>query len=943
MVNNQNESDPNEAREVKTSSRGWKLVLLLSSLAALGLMAAAAITENVGFDWRSHQREYRDAVIARSTGKMAETAAKMDISLKQIVIPKLDRLDRCIVCHAGIDDPNMAEAAQPLRAHSGTWLKSHPSEKFGCTVCHDGQGRALKKEDAHGQMKHWLQPRTIGDQIYTACARCHYENDLYGTETLQFARGVTASPITKEGLAATLPGSESITRGKKLILSLGCLGCHKHRNRGGSLGPDITLIGDKLPHDFDFSHIEGERTVRQWLIEHFKRPGEVSPDTLMPASEIDDGQIEDLANYMLSLRAKSVPPSYMPAHPVGQTPASGKTLYAVFCSACHGQDGQGSTVRDPLLAEAADPPLDLMVPSLHNQDTLAVASDHYLRSIITNGRDGTTMLAWGTAEGIGLLPDEVDRVVDYIRSWQSGEVTESMAAAAKGDAEVGTFTFWRNCSACHGMLGQGGIGTSLNSPGFLAAASDEFLAATIIEGRENTAMPSWRELDEQQVSDLIAYIRRWQKTKNQKNLSLSLVDKPDSFRVSKKIGKILYNANCALCHGGDGTGDLGISISSPEFLTLVDDRYLYETLARGRPGTGMPAWRHLSDEDMASLIKYLRSWQRQPSVKLASSRVQGDPWSGSTLFFDNCSKCHGEAAEGGVGPQLNNPVFLELVTDAMLTRWIANGKVSTGMIGFAKAEQGVNELTPRQIGDIVSYLRTLEGKERVSVKRSPHGVPQLGKIWFTESCSQCHGEAGEGSSGPALSNRAFLKNASDGFLMATMAMGRDGTEMRPVKKSPQSILDLTGDQINDIVAYLRSLEYERPAGDTPHRFVIPWDLGRGRVLYLANCSGCHGVNGKAEIVDTKLSAWAPELNNEGFLAAATDGFLQATIVLGRTGTAMRAFGKGHNGLVDLTMDEIDDLVAYIRHWSTLAPSPMTLPALRSIAESEETGEAQVGN
>ena len=104
----------------------------------------------------------------------------------------------------------------------------------------------------------------------------------------------------------------------------------------------------------------------------------------------------------------------------------------------------------------------------------------------------------------------------------------------------------------------------------------------------------------------------------------------------------------------------------------------------------------------------------------------------------------------------------------------------------------------------------------------------------------------------------------------------------------------------------------------------------GRAIFSTNCSGCHGLNGRAELVEPKLSAWAPELNNEGFLAAATDGFLQATIVVGRTGTAMRPFGTGFNGLVDLTMDEIDDLVAYIRRWSSLAPAPTTLPAERSI-------------
>jgi cytochrome c553 len=162
--------------------------------------------------------------------------------------------------------------------------------------------------------------------------------------------------------------------------------------------------------------------------------------------------------------------------------------------------------------------------------------------------------------------------------------------------------------------------------------------------------------------------------------------------------------------------------------------------------------------------------------------------------------------------------------------------------------------------------------------------------------------------------------------MATMALGRDGTEMRPVKKSPQSILSLSSDQVNDLVAYLRSWELLSSPMEIPHNFVIPWDLRNGKELYVSNCSGCHGLNGKAELVEPGLSAWAPALNNEGFLSAATDGFIQATVIRGRMGTAMQAFGQGSQGLVDLSKEDIDDMVAYIRRWSHQAVSPMTIPA-----------------
>jgi mono/diheme cytochrome c family protein len=572
-----------------------------------------------------------------------------------------------------------------------------------------------------------------------------------------------------------------------------------------------------------------------------------------------------------------------------------------------------------------------MVPSLNHPDTLAVASDAYLRSIVAFGRENTNMLGWGlTADG-GLRDEEIDGIVDYIRSWTRPGPDLGAVSASRGNSRHGRAIFQQNCAACHGQRGEGGIGVSLNSPTFLGVASDRFLATTIAEGRPDTAMPGWRQFDTQQVSDLLAYLRTWQPRQNDLQTVLGLTsstpDERRAARVSADVGETLYKANCVTCHGPDGEGDLGPSLSTQEFLTVISDEYLYETLASGRPGTGMPAWRHLSSEDVASLILFIRTWQSHTARTLPTTPVVGDWDTGRFLFEGTCAGCHGNDAEGGVGPQLSNPVFLRTASDAMLRRWIAYGKTGTPMRAFLKGGQGTVELLPRQIDDLVAYLRSLERDRRVSIAKRPSGRPELGRLWYAVSCASCHGERGEGASGPALANRRFLGAASDGFLMATMAMGRDGTEMRPVKKSAQSILSLTSDQVNDVVAYLRSWEYNPPQQGVVHRYVVPWDLARGRILYESHCAGCHGIDGKGEIEEPgQLSAWAPNLNNKGFLAAATDGFLQATIVRGRSGTAMRPFGHGAQGLVDLTSDDIDDLVAYIRRWSAEPGLPITIPA-----------------
>ena len=614
------------------------------------------------------------------------------------------------------------------------------------------------------------------------------------------------------------------------------------------LGPDITYIGDKGPHDFDFSHIEGKHTVGQWLFEHFKRPDAVSPDTLMPDMHLNDQEALDLTRYMMSLHRKTMPASHAPV-PLrhARVPADGPRLYGMFCSACHGEYGEGSTVRDPIRAVVVDVPAELMVPSLNHPDTLAVASDDYIRHVIDHGRPGTSMIAWGESAGGGLLAGELDRLVAHLRSRQRPGADRDAIRAARGEPQVGQSLYGMNCAACHGDRGEGGIGPSLNAPSFLGIASDAFFAETIVNGRPNTAMPTWRELDSRQVSDLISYIRSWQPRRND----------PDA---------VLAN------------------------------------------------------------------------LETAKTRA------GGFLYAGICAGCHGAFTEGGVGTQLNNPVFLRSASDRMLREWITYGKLGTPMRGFRKGGQGMVELQDRQIDDLVAYLRSLERSPRVSVMRSPHGRPERGRDWYEVACASCHGPQGEGASGPALANPAFLQAASDEFLMATLALGRDGTEMRPVKKGPQSILSLTSDQVNDLVAFLRAWETDPPPEAIAHRFVIPWDLVRGERLYTSHCSGCHGVRGKAEIKDEKLSAWAPVLNNEGFLSAATDGFLQATIARGRAGTAMRPFGRGAQGLVDLSMEDIDDIVAYIRRWSTETSSPMTIPAELTVGTGSGTegGEGPQG-
>jgi cytochrome c oxidase cbb3-type subunit 3 len=102
-------------------------------------------------------------------------------------------------------------------------------------------------------------------------------------------------------------------------------------------------------------------------------------------------------------------------------------------------------------------------------------------------------------------------------------------APVTGDAARGSALYAEHCSACHGEDLQGGIGTgrtfsrernhrvmapALANPGFLAAASDQFIKRVILHGRQGTAMLSFRErgLSERDAEDIVVFIRGFQRS-----------------------------------------------------------------------------------------------------------------------------------------------------------------------------------------------------------------------------------------------------------------------------------------------------------------------------------------------------------------------------------------------------------------------------------------------
>ena len=112
-----------------------------------------------------------------------------------------------------------------------------------------------------------------------------------------------------------------------------------------------------------------------------------------------------------------------------------------------------------------------------------------------------------------------------------------------------------------------------------------------------------------EIAKIVAHLREISGTK---------APEDDAWIVSRdpKPGKALYEASCGGCHGAKGEGGKGPALNNAAFLKAASDKYLIETVSRGRRGTAMagfeepsPVRRGLAREEMESIVAYIRSWQ----------------------------------------------------------------------------------------------------------------------------------------------------------------------------------------------------------------------------------------------------------------------------------------------------------------------------------------------
>ncbi len=379
----------------------------------------------------NEQKEKLDAYVSEHmvnltptqlTGLQDKTEA-WDPKIVQINVPDANIVDRCESCHMGIREPvKLTPAAMSLKnkkpdeyARAFTshpepdLLKTHDPDKFGCSPCHQGNGRATTSiEKAHGNYEHWLWPLFPRGNMEAGCQNCHAADMVLVSNDVGW----------------------TLSEGKDLFRQRGCVGCHRYEGYDKepedllSIAQQIKLIDQEMKDNFkqanylmkqadaaqsndeanrlndravalkvtnsklDLRIVQLDRTNKSllqdmkkvgpnlkdirlklnknWIPVWLAKPSAFRATTKMPDFRFNDGQIKSISAYLWQ-SALSDP---LTKHNPGSA-SHGKELFeSRGCLACHsigeGDQLQGGTFAANLTRVGEKDNYDYLVRWVHN-------------------------------------------------------------------------------------------------------------------------------------------------------------------------------------------------------------------------------------------------------------------------------------------------------------------------------------------------------------------------------------------------------------------------------------------------------------------------------------------------------------------------------------------------------------------------------------------------
>ena len=538
--------------------------------------------------WQEYQSDYfvKAAAIPDTPQLVKETLLARRPAIEQTIVRSFgtERVDRCTTCHIAIDDPRFKGGNQPLATHPE--IPGHKFETYGCTVCHDGQGRAVTAHAAHEGGEDWPWPMVQKDMIQANCVQCHVEP------------GWEHAPLVNEG--------------RRLFFERACYTCHTIAGLSfGSIGPELTEVGRRRRPDYILGKIEDPRAT--------------NPTSTMPKQELTVEQRRALATFLKAqqgsrisraplqqfVSAQAARPEWLEVATItgpetaramtAQTiQKRGETLLPLAgCLSCHklgDKDGlvgpdldYASAQRDHgwLLAHFKDPrsvvPGSIMPPYPLPTEAFVALTEHL------------------ATRPLPKFPDDPE-----------GE-------------------YQALCARCHGVKGAAdGIiaryldprPRELSKAAFIKSKSRERLIDSVMNGVPGTSMAPWgRVLGPERSARLVDYVietvAKGGTAKVATNRKVPATNPVPFSAESAARGEAIFLDRCWGCHGkkADGHGPNAVDIwprprnlRNKPFVMAASYARLHEGIKYGVQGSAMPAAGfdfNLDDKMIGDVINYI--------------------------------------------------------------------------------------------------------------------------------------------------------------------------------------------------------------------------------------------------------------------------------------------------------------------------------------------------
>jgi len=561
------------------------------------------------YKWERYQNAYFDQARtqARNDAERADLSSRSP-RIEQIIVTQFgeSRVDRCVTCHIASDDPRFAGLGHPLKAHpystalgdvqrGGRWERRHKFNDFGCTMCHEGQGRGLTDHYAHGEDHYWPDP--LLGYVTQETWKKEFLPQLKGKEYMEAA---CAQCHTDEKFA----GTPHVNRGRQLFFDNNCYGCHRIEGiSDGTLGPELSDAGKKFKVDYLHESIVDPRAnlATSFMPKFRLSPEDTKALVIFLKSRRGVNLTEtSLALYRSRLRPAASISETQPVPKSADVVSRGKELINErACTACHklGEKDGG------------------IAPDLSQEGLLK--DEQWLMEHFQNPRSrmpDSIMPAFRFAE------DEFRAMTAYLLTLKT--VASNQPA---------TETYKTYCARCHGEKGDG-LGPvalyvdpaprDLTKVAFMNSKPKDRFVASIKEGVHGTSMPAWKNvLNDAQVNSLVDHVYATFVKEKGRELKVRNLPERNPVPASKDAvarGEKTFVARCAGCHGrkADGKGPNSLDIvprprnlrNSP-FVQSLNDRRLMESILYGVQGTAMPPWIDygLTQNDVGDLLHFIRS------------------------------------------------------------------------------------------------------------------------------------------------------------------------------------------------------------------------------------------------------------------------------------------------------------------------------------------------